>query len=234
MADQVDTLVRAAGELSIERRADKNRWVHLSLCVLDAVFSIGARYSGVTKVCYRYARHAKLTDILRPHRDAATVIGTDKEQPLDEFVAHMRAVGPTRFASEVVLNRGRTSTRNGILKAEAAQLYAEILVTHQVRTLGDVAELLATPDRLETVENALRPVKGNGSAGIRLGYLWMLTGDDEHIKPDRMVLRWLAQHVGPVDPAHARTLITATARRIGHTPWELDHAIWRHRSGRAG
>jgi len=30
--------------------------------------------------------------------------------------------------------------------------------------------------------------------GACLGYLWMLVGDDNGIKPDRMVLRWLAAH----------------------------------------
>jgi len=48
-----------------------------------------------------------------------------------------------------------------------------------------------------------------------------------------MVLRWLARHLKrDADVAEARDLIPATARRIGCTPWELDHAIWLAESGR--
>jgi hypothetical protein len=89
-----------------------------------------------------------------------------------------------------------------------------------------VTTLLADPARLTAVEDGLCAVPGNGAADVRLGYLWMLAGDDEHVKPDRMVLRWLTHHLErPIDPAQARKLIAATAQRTGRTPWELDHAI---------
>jgi hypothetical protein len=62
----------------------------------------------------------------------------------------------------------------------------------------------------------------------------MLAGDDQHVKPDRMVLHWIGRHLGrQVDVRTARELITATAQRLHHTPWELDHAIWRAESGRS-
>jgi hypothetical protein len=41
-------------------------------------------------------------------------------------------------------NRSRTSTRGGILKADAAIRYAEILSDARVQRLGDVAALLLT------------------------------------------------------------------------------------------
>jgi hypothetical protein len=231
--EAVDALVTAASALQITRRADKDRWVHLSLCGLDAVFSIGARYTGVVRVCRRYASHAELAVATRPHRDAGTVIGTAAEQPLDTFVADVRKVGTDDFAADVVHNRGQTSTRNGIRKADAALRYAETLVAHDVHTLTDVSALLADPSRLAAAEGDLRSVPGNGFADVRLGYLWMLAGDDEHVKPDRMVLRWLTRHLDrPVTPAEARELIAQTAKRTGYTPWELDHAIRRAQSRR--
>ncbi len=210
-----------------------DRWVHLSLCVLDAVYSVGARYTGVVRVCRAYARHTGLEVITVPHREASKVIGTDAEQSLDVLIADIHAVGVAGFAAGVVRHRGRTSTRNGILKADAALQYAETLLAHDVRALADVSMLLTDPARLDAVEEELRAVPGNGAADVRLGYLWMLAGDDEHVKPDRMVLRWLTHHLGrPIDPAQARDLIAATAHRTGYTPWELDHAIWRHQSRR--
>jgi hypothetical protein len=54
-------------------------------------------------------------------------------------------------------------------------------------------------------------------------YLWMVAGADDHVKPDRMVLRWLAAKLGrPVDVVSARRLLAETARAVGCTPWELD------------
>ncbi|MEV5721840.1 hypothetical protein AB0L41_49000 [Amycolatopsis mediterranei] len=56
----------------------------------------------------------------------------------------------------------------------------------------------------------------------------MLTGTDEHVKPDRKVLRWLSRHLGhQVDVPAARRLLTGAAAELGRTPWELDHSIWK-------
>lgn len=224
-SEDIDVLERAArAELTITPR--EKRWTHLSVCVLDAVFSINARYSGVVRVCSRYAQHAALPDPLLPVAEAHTVIGTAREQRLDDFAQDIRTVGVERFAAEIVTNRGRTSTRGGVLKAEAALSSAEILVKHGVQTIGDAAALLGEHARLDRAEADLATVRGHGG-GVRLGYLWMLAGDDQHVKPDRMVLRWIARHLRPVSVDEARELVVATAARLGCTPWELDHAIWR-------
>jgi hypothetical protein len=70
--------------------------------------------------------------------------------------------------------------------------------------------------------------------GVRLNYLWMLAGDNDLVKLDRMVLLWLARHIAtPVDPATGRELLPAVAQVVVCSPWELDHAIWRAESGRA-
>ena len=80
---------------------------------------------------------------------------------------------------------------------------------------------------MAAVTEALRAVPGNGGSDVRLGYLWMLLGDDEVIKPDRMVLGWLEGVLGrrPTAP-EARALIADTAGELGCTPWVLDHAVW--------
>lgn len=50
-SDDMDCLgAAAAAELGIQSRG--HRWTHLPLCVLDAVFSINARYTGVIRVCH--------------------------------------------------------------------------------------------------------------------------------------------------------------------------------------
>ncbi|MGH3803078.1 MAG: hypothetical protein ACRDTD_23700 [Pseudonocardiaceae bacterium] len=121
----VQVLVAATGELVIRQHGD--RWVHLSLCLLDAVFSINSRYGGVVRVCHRYADHAGLTERLLPAGDIGQVVGTVREEAVARFAELGRRLGPERLAGEVLGNRSRTSTRGGILKAEAAIRYAEIL-----------------------------------------------------------------------------------------------------------
>jgi hypothetical protein len=93
----VDILARAAGDLKITRRADKDRG-YISLCMLDAVYSVGARYTAVVRVCHTYARHAGLEVATLPHREANTVIGTDAEQSLAAFVADIHGLGVAGFA----------------------------------------------------------------------------------------------------------------------------------------
>jgi hypothetical protein len=204
----------------LEIRPREKRWAHLSLCVLDAVFSIGARYTTTVRTCRRYADQHRLA----PLQDD----GRHHEQPLGEFVRHVHELGPTEFAATVLGNRQRTSTgRSGVLKAEAALLYAEALVRADVERHADVAPLFADDVRMEALTADLRTVPGNGGADVRLGYLWMLLGADDLIKPDRIVLRWLAGVLGRgVREPEARDLIGAAAAQLACTPWELDHAVW--------
>lgn len=220
----------AATELMIQPRRD--RWTHLPLCVLDAVFSINARYSGVARACHAYADHSGAADPLLPVTAAGAIIGTDREQPVHVLARLGRQMGPERFAADVVCHRGRTSARGGVLKAEAAIRYAEVLASAQVRCLGDVAQLLGEPARMAEIEQQLVLVPGHGS-GARLSYLWMLAGNNDRVKVDRMLLRWLCRHLGkPVEAADATMLVAGLAERVGHTAWEIDHAIWRYESGR--
>jgi hypothetical protein len=97
--------------------------------------------------------------------------------------------------------------------------------------LADAVALLADSKRLDPVDAALRAIPGEGTAAIRRGYLWMLIGNDDRVKPDRMVLRWLRHHGVDVSAEEAREIIAALAQTITLagkrlTPWEIDHAMW--------
>lgn len=217
--DEAAVLERAVGGLTVVRRADRNRWAHLSLCVLDSVFVLGSRYPVVLRACAAYARFARLTPMTVAHRDAGTVVGTPAERSLEAFVGDVRTVGARRFADEVL---GHPAVR----RAEVALEHAEVLVDHGIRRLGDVSALLADPARLCRVERDLRRVPGQGLGDGRLRHLWMLAGDDRHVRPDRVLLRWLARRLGrPVGPGEARRLLAALAGRTGFSPGELDRAI---------
>lgn len=185
------------------------------------MYSINARYGSTARVCHRYASWAELQALV-----AADSPGAVDEQPLEAFLAHATELGPDRLAAEVLRNQQLTSTRGGIRKAAAAVRYAEILVDERVHTLADMAAAALDEATVHRLEDRLRQVPGHG-AGARMDYLWMLAGDDQRVKPDRMVVRWLKATVGrKVQYAEAREALTFAAGRLGVTPWELDHAVW--------
>ena len=220
---KLDTVVERIVELAPEPR--DRRWNSLSLCIVDAVWSISANYdTTVVKVVRNLATSYEISQPLIPMTEPLP------DDPL-----------PTTVLAELTedellarTNRQRTSTRNGITKADAVLQYARIFNRHDVSTLRGAIALLADDARLDALDQALRKVKGDGDHGIRRGYLWMLIGQDDLIKPDRMITRWLAQFGVPEDPALARDYLTAAAPAVTDalgravTPWEIDHAVWNH------
>ncbi|WP_051246372.1 hypothetical protein [Nocardioides halotolerans] len=218
---------RSLGELPARDR----RWTHLSLCVLDAVFSIGARYSATTRTVWSYAHLQGLPHVLEPAAEVAAGVYADTEEPVSSLRDAIARGGPDAFAAQVQ-NRQRTSPRGGVPKAQATHDYAAALADCGVLRLADVPTLLTDPSRLAPLETQLSRVPGHGAHGVRMSYLWMLSGDDDHIKPDRMVLGWLHQVLGrAVAPPEATALLSDAAAELRVTPWQLDHAVWNHRRG---
>jgi len=202
---------------------DEYRYAHVSLCVLDAVFSIGVRYQATAATVRRYARWASL----ELTRGGSALPARAAQQPLGAVVAHVADLGPERFARAVASNRQRTSTRSGILKAEAALRFARALGAAGVTHFQDVADAANDPD----LDAALRAIPGQGS-GISVAYFFMLAGDDRLVKPDRMIVRFLAAALGrSVSAKEAQDLVAGACAILAleqpHlTPRALDHAIW--------
>jgi hypothetical protein len=96
--------------------------------------------------------------------------------------------------------------------------------------LGDLAKS-GVDDRLR---ERLTAVHGQAS-GTSFKYFLMLAGHRGYVKPDRMVIRFVAEALGTrsVEPEIAETLIQAACYSLkpalpGLTPSLLDYAIWRH------
>ena len=105
--------LRELGEPSTGKRPTGSR-SPLTLCVLASTWSIGIRYSNVEKVLGRYLEHRGYDGLSASQRC------TDGPS---EFLAWYEGLGrpssPERLA-EAVRNRNRSSSRGGVLKAEAA------------------------------------------------------------------------------------------------------------------
>lgn len=220
-AAKFDELVDAVVALDPQLR--ERRWVSLSLCVVDAVWSIGAHYDNVVVPLVR--KLAKEFGVEQPTVPMSEPV-SDDPLPLT------RLAGLTVDQLIRLTNWQNTSTRGGIRKADAALRHIQVFRAHGVTGLADAIALFGDEKRFADVNRDLRAIPGEGAHSVRRDYLWMLVGQDDLIKPDRMVLRWFKKHGAIVDPVGARDLIAALVpaanTRMGRsaTAWEIDHALW--------
>lgn len=196
----------------------------LPLCVIDAVFSIGIRYSGVKRVVARYCKYTNQKRIRR--KDQISPI--EDQEAISVFCDRFKKVSPEEMADLFYQSRQRTSTRSGILKADAVYRFALCLHAYHVDYFQDLRRVL--DDR--HFEADIKRIPGQAS-GISLQYFWMLAGSDKLIKPDRMVLRFLEKALGrQVSVEEAVLCLKAACRQlIGDypklTPRLLDHEVWK-------
>ena len=199
------------------------RYASLPLCVLDAIFSINARWESIRAAVARYASHFG-----QPLTHPPGVIpGREEQATIDDLIEQIASIGPDQFASEVMRNRMRTSTRGGILKAEAALQFAQVLSGHSIQVLQDMSPRLDDP----RLEDDLRHVHGQQS-GVAVRYFFMLSGAHHLIKPDRMIIGYLTRILDQrVGADRAQALLSAAAEVLRSeypaiTPQLLDAAVW--------
>ncbi|MDP4033591.1 MAG: hypothetical protein Q8P60_12190 [Pseudorhodobacter sp.] len=199
--------------------------------MIDAVFSIGVRYETTE------AAVARFCDRLGWPRLASSRIGRGAgTQTLTDLLQVHEGLTADETAERLYGNRQRTSSTSGILKAQAVRLFAEALVAAGINTFADI-----TQDRMELAEALILGLPGQGS-GIAFDYFRMLAGDDAFIKPDRMVLRFVAAALDlptPPDPRLSAILVRLAAKELGRrgqdwTPRTLDYAIWVWQRGTQG
>lgn len=214
---------RSVLNLSHAQLGDEYAYHSLSLCVIDAVFSIGVRYAGVQAVVQNYCDHFSLP---RLRSNPSHWPSTEEQTSLSVLCQQFEKLGVQHMAEVVFDNRQRTSTRSGISKAEAVWRFAQALTLHRVEYFQDLG-----PGLPEATVDAIRAVKGQGS-GISLEYFLMLAGDGNRIKPDRMVLRFLEEALKRgVTVTEAPVLLRGTLQNLcGDFPdlslRALDYLIW--------
>lgn len=219
-------------EIDLLRRAcerdlgDPSLWFHpsgypdsLALCVIDAIYSTGARYVTVEKIVGRY-------------RDYRAAQGGDADTDgLPELLDNIRAVGgPDPWASQIGNRRPTSSAANAPLKSVAITAVAEQLVALGIRTTEDLRAVADDDERREPASAAWRAAPGQRS-GVTWDYALKLA-QIPGAKAGRMVAAYVAREIGALGPDRAAELVRAVADAAGWNAIELDHAIWRFESGR--
>lgn len=158
----------------------------LVFCILDAVFSIGVRYTATEKVVERYANKYGLTRY--------TFEKSDTEHTIKDFITNINSENDIySFTVEILKNRQRTSTKNGILKAQACYDVANVLIKHGINTINDFRNLSC--EQQIVLDKDILNIKGQ-SSGIMLKYLYMLAGSENVCKPDRHIRRFVEPILG--------------------------------------
>lgn len=200
-----------------------------ALCLIDAVWSLGIRYGTVRAVVARYCTAAGLGQPLGRGDDEGRSHG------IVDFLELTGNRDPVDLAKTLFRNEGRTSSKGGILKAEACVRTAEVLNAEGV---DSVADLKARAHDME-LEAAFRTIPGQGP-GTSWRYLLMLAGVQD-VKVDRMIRGFVADALNvrtrSVSAGRADELFKAAqqelvADRADLTMLALDNHVWKVQSGR--
>ncbi len=212
-------------DLQTAKLPDEYYYSSVPLCVIDSVFSIGVRYEGVKNTVTRYSNYFNINQ----YRNETDLPSFDEQQSVSEFFISFKEHGLQSYADNVFKNKQRTSPRNGILKAEAVYKFCEVLQKYNVEYLQDVKKLYDN----KGFEEEIKGIKGQKS-GISLVYFYMLAGEDNWVKPDRMIIRFLEGVLKrKVKIEDAQNLLELTSRQLANkfpniTPRLLDYQIWNY------
>lgn len=202
---------------------DDEWYSSLALCVIDAVYSIGVRYESVQAAVSNFCWWAHW------EKDLAKA---PREYTISEFVTLLDSFNRDweRMADEAFSNRQRTSTRGGILKAEAVFKFAKVLKQYGIEKYESIP-----PEGLKYKAAAdIQSITGQGS-GLSYKYFLMLAGNTREVKGDRMVTRFVGEALGSPgissDVAEDLVRAAATALQAEHpnlTAYKLDNLIWNY------
>lgn len=207
--------------------SDSYFYSSLSLCVIDAVFSIGVRYSSVKNTVANYADYFGLK--MHRSREENSYPSSLEQNSLKTLISEIDQLTVEKFTERVFKNRQRTSTRSGILKTEAVYQFASVLLCNEVNTFDDIKHLYSNA---ETIGRDIRKITGQKS-GISYDYFLMLAGNDNLIKPDRMINRYFNKLTDETLTQNSLLDILTGCSSIlkeSHptlSPRILDHEIWK-------
>ena len=218
---------------------DMRYYSSLPLCALDAVFSIRASYEKIVNPLIN--RVCKELDLKRAAENPFEIPGeeqlsvSDFMQRLTEHYQLSKDAAPAQngeILAEKINNRQRTSTRNGILKAEAFLRYLDVFRNNHIESYQD----LNNPENQPAVEQALRKIPGQN---VAVDYFFMLAGERNLVKVDTHLRRYVDAAVGKNLTNEA--IINLFREAAAHyqkngfpdmTPRHLDHIVWSWQKGR--
>lgn len=203
----------------------------LPLCVIDSVFSIQSKYDPtVLNVVQRWC------DKQQPQWQKWMRDDQIGEYKINDFLRIVDGHSYEDLAINFFKNKGRTSSRSGILKAEAVVRFCNALSINGINDFTDIED----SKKLNLAEFDIKKIEGQKS-GITFSYFLMLAGSDSSMKPDTWIIRFIADVLNvnqlQVNKELAVTLITACFENLKNkydslTLRKLDHALWKYQKNK--
>ena len=188
----------------------------LSVCILDCVYSLRAKYYAVTiPIVKRYANTYMGGDT---HADGDTV---------SMLLKRMDENGHSAFADRILRNQQKIGGKKQIPKEEVCYQLARYLRDLGIETIEDFQNFRSQ----EILEIVIRAVDGMGDAGTN--YLFMLAGDPSRCKPDVHIHHCIRDGCGcDVSNEECQALFTDTVALLREqypnlTVRGLDGIVWR-------
>jgi hypothetical protein len=214
IAERITSDVLAAGEF-----VTPAGYGHLSLALIDAVYSIRSRYAAVTRVVAAYCEAS---------RTACQPLSARAELGFREYgLDYLLDQAGTEYGEALAdgLFNGSRSRTAGRLKADVCVEAARRL---QAVSVASTPDLRGRANDAE-VRHAWTGVHGLG--WVTWQYFCSLVGID-HFKPDVMLMRFAAEALGRyVSPGETDALLSRAFEELlpsypGLTKRTLDHTIW--------
>jgi len=207
--------------------SDEYYYSNLPLCVIDAVFSIGIKYTTTKKVVEKFCNFFQINKF-RQDKNKSPLPNT--QLSINEFIDLYEENGLDFFTKTIYDNRNRTSSVNGILKSVAVLDFLKVLQKYNVNYLQDINSTLLLNNNFK---QDIKEIKGQGT-GKSLAYFFMLAGNDNFIKPDRMIERFVESALGKkvstdeLIKLFDNSILNLKKEFPDLTLRELDHEIWKY------
>jgi len=159
-------------------------YASLPFCIIDAVYSLGVRYSSTRNTVIHFCDIKGLQRLRLKESPFLDISQQYSVHQFDDLLSHYDDY--KQIAVELFNNKQRTSSRNGILKAEAVHKFARVLLKYNVNYFQDISKVIYDLN----FENDICLIPGQ-TYGTALTYFFMLAGDDNKVKPDRMIYSFL-------------------------------------------
>jgi hypothetical protein len=188
----------------------------ITLAAIDAIYSIQSRYQSVENVIERYCAKYKLLPAYKSPDNRKN------QQKVSVLVSEISDKTVEYFAEEIFQNRTRTAGR---LKASILLDLLTSLQNLKIETFECIQVWLRDLEKQQSLINYISYIQGIGVATSR--YFLMLCGDDQMVKPDTMILRFIENALNRrVAPLEAVYLIQSVSKILKISPRLLDYNIW--------
>jgi len=208
--------------------SDEHFYQSLPFCIIDAVYSPYAIYSGTKQTVINYCKCFRLRRIREPKIAHPPLI--EEQQSIQQFLDVVSRYSFQDLAAQIFHNNQYThSWQNAPLKAEAVVRFAQVLRKYDIDYFQD----LATKYNDANLEKELDDIPGQ-SKNVSIAYFFLLSGSDDFIKADRRVRRFVGKSINKVPTTEEtqsglrEVVILLKKSHPNLTARLLDHKIWQY------